>query len=66
MCVILRANTAAAATPGCCHDSLSPLLLPPQGADMKVEEPQLFPDLGIWHPCSPGFMYEDLKEYLNW
>lgn len=27
--------------------------------------PQLFPDVGIWHPLAPT-MYEDLKEYLNW
>lgn len=37
-----------------------------KGADMSVEEPQLFPDTGIWHPLSPAGMYEDLKEYLNW
>lgn len=37
-----------------------------KGVDMVVEEPQLFPDVGIWHPMSPSGMYEDLKEYLNW
>lgn len=31
----------------------------------QVEEPQTFPDLGIWHPTAPT-MYEDIKEYLNW
>jgi magnesium chelatase subunit H len=35
------------------------------GVDFEVSEPQLFPDVGIWHPLAPT-MYEDLKEYLNW
>lgn len=30
-----------------------------------VAEPQLFPEVGLWHPLAPN-MYEDLKEYLNW
>ncbi|GAP93661.1 magnesium chelatase subunit H [Leptolyngbya sp. NIES-2104] len=30
-----------------------------------VQEPQVYPDLGIWHPMAPT-MFEDLKEYLNW
>jgi len=34
-------------------------------ASIKVEEPVVFPDVGIWHPAAPS-MYEDLKEYLNW
>ena len=33
--------------------------------DFTAAEPELFPDVGIWHPLSPH-MYEDLKEYLNW
>ncbi|HRD41511.1 MAG TPA: magnesium chelatase subunit H [Prochlorococcaceae cyanobacterium AMR_MDS_5431] len=32
---------------------------------LQVGEPQVFPDLGIWHPLAPA-MFEDLKEYLNW
>ena len=32
---------------------------------MDVAEPEVFPDLGIWHPLAPS-MFEDLKEYLNW
>lgn len=32
---------------------------------VEVEDPEVFPDLGIWHPMAPG-MFEDLKEYLNW
>ena len=32
---------------------------------MEVAEPEVFPDLGIWHPLAPS-MFEDLKEYLNW
>ena len=31
----------------------------------QVAEPELFPEVGIWHPLAPA-MYEDLKEYLNW
>lgn len=30
-----------------------------------VSDPQVYPDLGIWHPMAPA-MFEDLKEYLNW
>ncbi len=33
--------------------------------ELKISEPQVFPDLGIWHPLAPN-MFEDLKEYLNW
>ena len=36
-----------------------------KGIEFKAAEPQLFPDVGIWHPLAPS-MYEDLKEYLNW
>lgn len=36
-----------------------------QGANMTTSDPQLFPDIGIWHPMAPTF-YEDIKEYLNW
>ena len=32
---------------------------------MDVAAPEVFPDLGIWHPLAPS-MFEDLKEYLNW
>jgi magnesium chelatase subunit H len=32
---------------------------------MDYKEPQVFPDMGIWHPLAP-IMFEDLKEYLNW
>ena len=32
---------------------------------MDVAEPEVFPNLGIWHPLAPA-MLEDLKEYLNW
>jgi hypothetical protein len=33
--------------------------------DFAAAEPELFPDVGLWHPLAPR-MYEDLKEYLNW
>ena len=33
--------------------------------DQEIAEPEVFPDLGIWHPLAPG-MFEDIKEYLNW
>ncbi len=32
---------------------------------IEVAEPEVFPDLGIWHPLAPN-MFEDKKEYLNW
>ena len=32
---------------------------------LEIVEPEIFPDLGIWHPMAPS-MFEDLKEYLNW
>ncbi len=32
---------------------------------IEISEPEVFPDLGIWHPLAPN-MYEDIKEYLNW
>ncbi|WP_413325234.1 magnesium chelatase subunit H [Synechococcus sp. MIT S9503] len=32
---------------------------------MEVAAPEVFPDLGIWHPLAPS-MFENLKEYLNW
>ncbi|MFL0792182.1 MAG: magnesium chelatase subunit H [Prochlorococcus sp.] len=32
---------------------------------VEVVAPEVFPDLGIWHPMAPA-MFEDLKEYLNW
>jgi cobalamin biosynthesis Mg chelatase CobN len=36
-----------------------------KGVEFEVAEPELFPEVGIWHPLAPC-MYEDLKEYLNW
>ena len=30
-----------------------------------MQEPVVFPDIGIWHPAAPC-MYEDVKEFLNW
>lgn len=36
-----------------------------KSVDFSPAEPEVFPDVGIWHPTAPG-MYEDLKEYLNW
>lgn len=36
-----------------------------KGSNFELSEPELFPDVGIWHPLAPA-MYEDLKEYLNW
>ncbi len=32
---------------------------------IEISEPEVFPDLGIWHPLAPN-MFEDVKEYLNW
>ncbi|ABX08867.1 magnesium chelatase subunit H [Prochlorococcus marinus] len=32
---------------------------------LEVDEPEVFPDLGIWHPMAPR-MFEDIKEYQNW
>jgi magnesium chelatase subunit H len=34
--------------------------------DFTAAEPEVFPDVGIWHPVAPSGMFEDLKEYLNW
>merc|ERR1739841_124413 len=31
--------------------------------EVAVADPEVFPDLGIWHPLAPS-MFEDLKEYL--
>lgn len=36
-----------------------------KGLNFEPAEPELFPDVGLWHPLAPH-MYEDLKEYLNW
>jgi len=33
--------------------------------EFTIQEPVVFPDIGVWHPAAPG-MYEDIKEYLNW
>lgn len=35
------------------------------GHNVEYQDPQVYPDLGIWHPMAPH-MFEDLKEYLNW
>lgn len=35
------------------------------GGNFEYQEPQVYPDMGIWHPLAPT-MFEDLKEYLNW
>ena len=32
---------------------------------INIAEPEVFPDLGIWHPLAPN-MFEDIKEYFNW
>ena len=32
---------------------------------IDISEPEVFPDLGIWHPLA-STMFEDIKEYLNW
>ena len=34
-------------------------------SEQEIAEPEVFPDLGIWHPLSET-MFEDIKEYLNW
>ena len=36
-----------------------------KGVAFEIAEPELFPEVGLWHPTAPR-MYEDLKEYLNW
>ncbi|KAI8476659.1 MAG: magnesium protoporphyrin chelatase [Monoraphidium minutum] len=36
-----------------------------QGVTFEVADPELFPEVGIWHPMATT-MYEDVKEYLNW
>jgi len=33
--------------------------------ELAYEDPQTFPDMGVWHPLAPQ-MFEDIKEYLNW
>ncbi|KAI7837358.1 hypothetical protein COHA_008797 [Chlorella ohadii] len=38
---------------------------PCKNMNFEPAEPELFPDVGLWHPLAPH-MYEDLKEYLNW
>ena len=40
-------------------------LNPDEKQVIQIAEPQIFPDLGIWHPLAPN-MFEDIKEYLNW
>jgi magnesium chelatase subunit H len=36
-----------------------------ENMDMEIAEPETVAETGIWHPMAP-YMYEDLKEYLNW
>lgn len=36
-----------------------------KGVDFEAAEPELLPDVGIWHPLATH-MFEDIKEYLNW
>jgi len=36
-----------------------------KGKSFEIADPELFPEVGLWHPAAPMF-YEDLKEYLNW
>ncbi|WIA33976.1 hypothetical protein OEZ86_007071 [Tetradesmus obliquus] len=36
-----------------------------KGVTFEIADPELFPEVGIWHPLAPC-MYEDVKEYLNW
>ncbi|GBF93905.1 magnesium chelatase subunit H [Raphidocelis subcapitata] len=36
-----------------------------KGVTFQIADPELFPEVGIWHPMATT-MYEDLKEYLNW
>jgi len=33
--------------------------------EFKIQDPETFPDLGIWHPLAPC-MFESLREYQNW
>ncbi|ABB50029.1 cobaltochelatase CobN subunit [Prochlorococcus marinus str. MIT 9312] len=33
--------------------------------EFKIQDPETFPDLGIWHPLAPC-MFESLKEYQIW
>ncbi len=37
----------------------------PESPTIEIAEPEVFPDLGIWHPLATN-MFEDIKEYLNW
>ncbi len=32
---------------------------------ISFQDPQTYPDMGLWHPLAPE-MFEDVKEYLNW
>ena len=33
--------------------------------ELKIQDPETFPDLGIWHPMAPK-MFETLNEYQDW
>ncbi len=36
-----------------------------ENINLNVKEPEVFPDLGIWHPLATE-MFVDIKDYLNW
>ncbi|WP_320664441.1 magnesium chelatase subunit H [Prochlorococcus sp. MIT 1223] len=42
-----------------------PTLKTQEVKDIEIADPEVFPDLGIWHPIAPN-MFEDIKEYLDW
>ena len=33
--------------------------------EFNIQDPETFPDLGIWHPMAPN-MFESLDEYMSW
>eukprot|EP00172_Hildenbrandia_rubra_P001173 Plantae.Rhodophyta-Hildenbrandia_rubra.ctg173.p1 GENE.Plantae.Rhodophyta-Hildenbrandia_rubra.ctg173~~Plantae.Rhodophyta-Hildenbrandia_rubra.ctg173.p1 ORF type:complete len:1372 (+),score=252.95 Plantae.Rhodophyta-Hildenbrandia_rubra.ctg173:7089-11204(+) len=33
--------------------------------ERKINEPRVYPDVGIWHPLAPR-MFEDIEEYQEW
>ena len=35
-----------------------------KNTEIEISEPEVFPDLGIWHPLATN-MFEDIKEYLK-
>lgn len=36
-----------------------------KGADLDVAEPQLFPDVGIWHPLAPSARPHDSPHWMS-